>query len=333
MKKLVYSLLFLSFGSFAQLQPGYHPEQGYAYEDFGIASEYPNLKWSNLGTHAYTIDSMPRRPFPSSECIQKKSTYSFSLERFPTTKTGSLLVNQPYGSYKPVILDFGVNINGKKNVLDLSRGNAFVSIQLTNKSNKNVEIWFCLIDSTSQMINSVGTNKDSDMYKDFLLFYMAPNESVSKAFDFNTNAYEALYDNSECGAGTFLGKSTVFKHNIVSGVGIIVLNSEDNNMDAYKPFKLVNTEITISGLAVGSPVVVNSLDADKVARRALFYPNPATDKITFSDRMDNIVLMDMAGNIALQTESATELNLSTIAKGIYFLSSTSLTKPTKVIVK
>ena len=331
MKKLAYSLLFLSFGSFAQLQPGYHPEQGYAYEDFGIADEYPNLKWSNLGTHDITIDSLPAHGGTS--CIRKNSKYSFTLERNPNTKTGSLIVNQPYASYSPVNLDFGRNTQGRKNVLDLSKGNAFVSFQLKNTSDSSLRLWIYVMDSTGHMVNSVGRSELLQAYNDFTEFTLSPGQSIEKSIDLNANAYETIFNNENCHSGLIIDKSTAFNSKVVSGIGMVVQNRHQNSKDSYKSYPLTNIKLQISGFAIGSPFVINALENERNAQKSSFYPNPATNKITFSEKMENIILKDMSGNVALQTESATELNLSTIAKGIYFLSSSSLTKPTKVIVK
>lgn len=331
MKKLAYALLLLSFSSFAQLQPGYHPEQGYAYEDFGTADEYPNLKWSNLGTHSYTIDSSYGLVNPV--CVKKLGSYSFNLERLPTTKVGSLTINQAYGSYDPVLLDFGTDPNGKKYTLDLSHNNAFLSFQIKNTSDSIIKIWLYVYDSTGHKVNSVGKHTRNQDYLDFTWFDILPNETLTKVIDFNADAYESLFDTSNCNSGFTLGRSMVFKSSIVSGIGITVINYKTNANDMYKSFKLRNVGLEIKGLGIGSPVIINTLPQDKPSGSISFYPNPATEKIFFTERLENIVLKDMAGNIALLSESASELNLSMLPKGVYILSSSNLTKPNKIIVR
>ena len=81
--------------------------------------------------------------------------------------------------------------------------------------------------------------------------------------------------------------------------------------------------------------------------KAQVYPNPATDKITVSFNASkrtayHLVMTDVIGQRVLNTDGSTteginivELNLSTLAKGIYMLSimSNGNTEQVRVIVE
>ncbi len=50
-----------------------------------------------------------------------------------------------------------------------------------------------------------------------------------------------------------------------------------------------------------------------------FYPNPATNRVTFSEMIERVELMDLTGKLIKSFENANEINIEGISSGVYFL--------------
>ncbi len=50
-----------------------------------------------------------------------------------------------------------------------------------------------------------------------------------------------------------------------------------------------------------------------------FYPNPAKDRVSFSEKIERVELMDLTGKLIKSFENANEINIEGISSGVYFL--------------
>mgnify|MGYP001361860289 CR=1 FL=1 len=94
-----------------------------------------------------------------------------------------------------------------------------------------------------------------------------------------------------------------------------------------------NTPVVDMGmLEVEGLGVVSSISSTNTSASFTCFPNPSHGEIiSFSKELNNIVFINALGNIVFQTETAQELNTSTLSSGVYILKSNEGT--TKIFVE
>jgi hypothetical protein len=334
MKQLIYSLLFVSSASFGQYIPGFHGDLGYAYEDFGNAGGYEDIVWIPQASKTVKVDSLDLK---NNHCVHKLGTFSYSIQRNATKKTGTVTVSQPYSTYEYFALNFGKDENGKQKVLNLEKGNAYLKFTLKNTSNVPIDVHIGLKDSSNKIANASGSYNFITAYEDLIIFNIGPGDSYSDTVNFNDFPNEAQFKDSSasCGPFTYSGFDSTFNLSIVAGAYFVITNANEVMNDYYKSYKLENATIELSNIVIGGKSIVADIPYVSTVNSSDFflYPNPARDVIHFSRTLDNVSLTDLSGNVALQTTQASHLDLGHLPKGVFLLRATSLTKPAKVIVE
>lgn len=343
MKKLFSPFLLFASVAMAQEVPGYHPQEGYAYEDFGKKKEYAHLEWTSQAPKVVMIDSLSEDAI---SCFHPYRQFSYSITRKPNQNKGLVKVNQPYSEYNSFGITFGENKKGNPKVLDLSHGNADLSFTVKNTSIYTLNLYASLVDSKGKIVDAVGPHQDYNAYLDFTIAWnIAPGEERTLFFDYNEDAFDAQFNDSltTCGPANFSGVDLSFNKKKVAGALFTVVNAETaREFDAYKSYPLIDASLEFSEIKIGrrtaailrSEVMTDLDEADQTkASMISVYPNPVKGTLYFSSPLQDVVLLDMAGNTVVQVSSTMQLDVRNYPKGIYILKSTSLQRPCKIVVE
>lgn len=342
MKKILFSLLILSSSLFAQKIPGFHPYLGYAYENFGLPFEYPRIKWVDQGPKILITDSTRSTPdFSEISCVHKPDVFKYTIKREAVKKRGKVTLSQPYGKYEPFKVNFGKNLTGRQNVLDLSEGNAYLTFKIRNTSAYGLKMYAGLTDSLGKVVDAIGEHDVFSAYMDMILFYLAPGEEKTMTFDFNSHAYDIQFGpdpNYPCGDVYTTNQDFSFDYKAVSGAYFTIVNHHDAGAyDAYKSFKIEDATVEFSEVIIGAPTLGHFITTDlseKIQEESIFlYPNPAKEVLHFSQPLQNVVLTNVIGNTVFEASEATMVDVQHLPKGVYMLRSTSLQHSMKVRVE
>jgi len=331
MKRIFYSALFISTAAMAQYSPGYHPELGYAFENF-TTNEFV---WSTQEPQRVIVDSLSE--LDGFTCHHYYDTFSYSIQKDIVKKVGNVAVNQPYGRFEPFSVSFGNGMNGKQKVLDMSKGNAKVKFTIKNTSAYTLELLISLKDSLGKIANAVGISPADRGYQDWLTFWnIQPNEIRAIDINLNKNAYHWVLDTLEndCNIVIGLDKDSSFNKKIVSALQFSVVNNENASaFDGYKPYSLRAATMEFSEIVIGEIGFTTELNQEQAASRIRVFPNPAKERLQFSTPLENVELRSISGRSVFQSSSAEEINVQELPKGMYVLRASSLPTPVKVMVE
>jgi len=332
-KLLLLPALFSISHSFGQSLPGLN-KSGYAYEDFGSSTEYQYITWGDpafSGAHEVTVDSV---------CNKFTDYFTYNMVRVPAEKKGVLHVTQPYGQYLPVSLTFGHKSNGKPETLNL-KGSTYLKFTVKNTNAYPLTVFVGLLDEDSHVVDAIGTSPVMQIYLDDIRIQLAPGETKDVALDFNTNAYDAQYDDmQDCDIAVMSGKGLLFDNKRVAGAFFTVVNGMTAGpIDGYKSFKLQDATLEFSEILIGdgkakAKWVTTGLEeeiSENIAQ--MCYPNPATNNLYFKKELSNVKLTNVLGEVVASSNSASQMPLNGIEKGVYLLSSSELARPVRVVVE
>ena len=336
MKKAILSVFSLCFGltAFGQLMDGYHPTETnpYAADGFTNPISLDNVYWwKQTKLRDETVDSAVFVTSDSvTNSISKKCTHRtlpfiYNWKRNTTSKSIDYTMNLPYGVYAPVGVGFG---DGKS--LDISK-DPTVAFTFKNTSDSTISLSVGLQDIDKNVVNSVPvplTTYPGDTYKEEVKFGpIAPGATLEVVAVFKSLTadpiYYANYPKDTCDRGGTPTRDIIFDIKKVAAVTFTVTNTGNAQAkDGYKPYKF-NGTFSISQFRVGSALMVSLEDEFYTpSKKIALYPNPVNGGLLNLESVaQHIKITDVMGNVVLTVPSAKEINVSTLAKGVYTLQS------------
>ena len=107
--------------------------------------------------------------------------------------------------------------------------------------------------------------------------------------------------------------------------GYVFLSWNDENTDNPRTVALTSDT---SFTAIFALIDESSLSEDAELTEITFYPNPTRGKVTFSQAIEKVEVIDLSGKTVQTYENANEINIETLPAGVYYLRMTIEDKTT-----
>ncbi len=334
MTRILFLSLFLISFAKAQVLPGFHPEEGYAYEDFKLSK---GIFWLPQGPKLLAIDSGAITRNIADTCIHYQDTFSYAIQRDTILQKGIVNVTQPYGKYEPIGIFFGKESGGRQRVLDLYNGNAQIGFTVKNTSLYDLQVYVSLMDSSGNFLNAVGTNSVNEGFLDWQQFILLQGHSINVSMDFNKDAYNWMTTDTAAGCSfgnpVINSRDAIFNKSAVAKLLFRVVNELTSMApDGYKPFTIKNATLEFSNLVLGAKPIVTDVENATISSPVTIFPNPTKGSLYFSVPLEDIALLDIHGISVMESPRATSIDVGKLEKGVYMLRSSTFPMAMKIIV-
>lgn len=271
------------------------------YDDFNTTEEYTdqNPADPNFPDGIYWWGKAALGVNPNNANDPNNTVDCYLNNKYAITRPGNgklqLSVSQGSECWEPM---------GVSTVLDLSADATF-EVSITNNSTTAIYFDIYIADANKKIINCSSTNAN------FSLTNIPAGATQVLKGDFKGGKHKA-YPGPTYTTGLDLSK--------VVEVDFTVVNAEQPETNNWGPLPISDVSVSINYLKVGK-AGANSVAEVKAADYSV-YPNPTNgDQITFSKILSNVKLVDASGAVVLSAASASELNISALTAGFYFLQS------------
>ena len=132
----------------------------------------------------------------------------------------------------------------------------------------------------------------------------------------NDETFGSVAVESDCSTGTLTATAN-------EGYRFVIWN--DGNTDNPRTVALTSDT---SFTAIFALIDESSLSEDAELTEITFYPNPTRGKVTFSQAIEKVEVIDLSGKTVQTYENANEINIETLPAGVYYLRMTIEDKTT-----
>lgn len=300
MKRKIFTLAFFTISKMAFSQtPGY-TATGF-YEDFATVDEYsdPNAPDPNKpeGVYWWWNGSDPNAPVSTDPCVLGNT---MTIARNATSKKLEISnFNQAATCWNPMGISTNVNLTNDKSF----------EVKFTNTSSSTVDLTLAFADASLNVLNatSVGDN--------FSYTGIAPNQTITLSGNL-TGAMHKVWSNT---CTPCLNAVSFDFTKVVSMEFTITNNLVDLN---WETLALSGFSGTFNSVKLGS-TAANSNGVEQLSKAVInAYPNPANAQVTFSQTLNNVQVFNSIGELVLVKNQANQIDVSTLAQGIYVVNST-----------
>jgi hypothetical protein len=318
-------LILLAFESQAQycIPEGFHSELGSAKDFFSKKIPLDDVDWSTQLISGPQLDTIfIKKPHPSDsgfDCVQDTSSFKYMVNRVVGERQYTLW--QPYGKSEPFGVTFGYQYHlsgterdSTRNILNLTGGNQFILLALTNTSLVDIKVNVAMLDSMGHRINSI---------QDQEVWCLVPSgASLDTLLNFNYHAYFTEHKFDSCGIEISppLQSFHSFDPSIVSGVEFRVVDARQVSQDGNKSPALAACTFSLIKFHIGTLVLCGGLADDFVpSHKKNVMPNPIQSGNLKFEEDKHIKVLDIMGHVVYASETASQINVDGWVKGVYLL--------------
>ena len=241
-----------------------------------------------------------------------------------------LTVTQGFDKFEPTGAGFGddngADPGGVLNTINLS-GDATFSVDVKNTGDSTIKFRLALQDAVGGELDSYAAALTdaggfANAWKYPIEIVVAPGTSGTLLGTF------AGGTKADYGTGSYVNG---FDFSKVVGVLITVVNSNQTPAPGYQTYGLDAQTVEVSNFKVGACPVAVGLTNTTTKSAVSVYPNPASEKVSFSKSLTDVTVFNALGNVIETAATSAGLNVSNYNAGIYFIKSAEGT--TQFVVK
>ena len=263
------------------------------------------------------------------------STNETNFGAIHTRNSGSLAISiiQSPGQYTPTGIGFGDTEgdgSGTKYTIDLSQDANF-SVKVANDGDSSIVFRVGIQDINGKDVDTYSDGLISAPWNKTIQVTLAPNTDFVFSGDL-AGAKKTIYDSN----GDPESFDTSFDFSKVTAVMFTVVNANcpacnGNGGTSYNPYALIDYPISVTEVKVGACPVAVGLTNAATKSTVSVYPNPASEKVSFSKSLTDVTVFNALGNVIETAATSAGLNVSNYNAGIYFIKSSEGT--TQFVVK